>query len=152
VTARAANQRPKPRKKFFHPKRLRDIVVGSAIDTLNLLVPATARRQYEDRHGQTGLTPAAQQRHPVNLREAEVQHHRVVRLRLCQEIGVFTVGGSVHRIAGLTKRGRQLLGQALLVFSNQNSHAPVPAYGCYSPGDVERHLNVAFTERSGERR
>ena len=99
LPAGAPDQRAHPRQHFFHLERLRDVVVGAAVDPLHLLVPATARRQHQ--HGTRCLVaPAAEHGQAVDVRQAEVEHDGVVP-SVCQEIGAFAVGGAVHRVTGV---------------------------------------------------
>ena len=62
----AADQRAQPRQHLLDPERLGHVVVGAAVDALDLLVPAAARGQDQHRHGEPGLAPAAQQRQAVD--------------------------------------------------------------------------------------
>ena len=122
LSAGAADERAQPRQDFFHPERLGDVVVGAAVDALDLLVPAAARRQDEHRQRQAGVAPAAQQREPVDLRQAEIEHDRVVALGLAEEVGALAVAGAVHGVAGVRQGARQLLRQPGFVFDDQDLH------------------------------
>ena len=108
VPARAPDQRTQPGQNFFHAKRLGDVIVGASVDALHLLVPAAARGQNQHRHLDTPVAPPAQQREPVDLRQAEIEEDRVVAFGLCQEIAALTVGRAVHDVAGVLQRRREL--------------------------------------------
>ena len=123
LAARPPDQRPEPGQHFLHPERLGHVVVGAAVDPLDLLVPAAARGQDQDRHRQAGVAPAAEQREAVDLRQAQIEHHGVVALGVAEEVGALAVGRVVHRVAGLAERRRQLLRQPRLVFDDENPQA-----------------------------
>ena len=52
LSAGAPDQRAQPREHLLHAERLGDVVVGAAVDALDLLVPAAARGQHQHRHAQ----------------------------------------------------------------------------------------------------
>src|SRR5690349_15001510 len=64
----AADERPQPREQLLHLKGLRDVVVRALIDTADLLVPAAAGRQHQNRCRNTCLPPVGEQCESVNLR------------------------------------------------------------------------------------
>jgi hypothetical protein len=55
----AAHQRAKARRDFVDVKRLRHVVVGTSVETLDLFGPATARRQDQNRRGRPGAPQAS---------------------------------------------------------------------------------------------
>jgi hypothetical protein len=118
--AGAADQGSNASQHLFYPERLRDVVVRPAVDPLYFLVPASPRRQ--DEHGRKDalFPPAAKQGKSVNFRQPKIEYHRVILLRVGEEIGLFPIGGAVDGVSGFGKRFRQLPGQKQLVFYNQN--------------------------------
>ena len=123
LPGRSPNQRAQPREHFFDLKRLGDVVVRAAVDALDLLVPAAARRQHQHRHREAGVAPLPQHREAVDLRQAEVEDHRVVALGSSQELAALAVGGVIHGIARLAQRAAKLLSQLEFVFDDQDAHA-----------------------------
>ena len=111
AASRAPDERAQARQDFLHPKRLGHVIIGAAIDALHLFVPATPRGQYEDRHGNAGLPPLAQQREPIHARQAEVEHDGIIAFGLHEKVGALAVACSVNRVAGLAKRSKELPGQ-----------------------------------------
>src|SRR5260370_5123470 len=57
VPRRAAQQGPDARQHLFEVKRLGDIVVRANVEALNLVAPAVARSQDEDRHEAARAAP-----------------------------------------------------------------------------------------------
>ena len=108
VAAGAPDQRPKPCQYFLDAERLCHVVVGAAVDALHLLVPAAARGQHQDGGRNVRRAPRSQQRQAVDVRQAQVEHNRVVRLGAHEEVGAFAVGGGVGGVARSVKRVRQL--------------------------------------------
>ena len=117
----AANQPAQSRQHLLHPERLRHVVVGSAVDALDLLVPAPAGGQHQHRHGEARFTPAAEQREPVDPRQAQVEHDGVVRLRLPEEVRTLAVRRAVHGVARGAEGTRELLRQERLVLHHQHA-------------------------------
>ena len=105
----ATDQRAQPRQDFFHPERLGHVIVGATIDPLHLLVPASTGRQYQNRHRKARLAPRSDQRQSVDRRQTEIEDNGIVVLGADQEIGAFTVGGTIDGVTRLIERGRQLL-------------------------------------------
>jgi hypothetical protein len=85
-------------------------------------VPAASRGQHQDRHGDARVPPAPQHREAVHFRQSEIEHDRVVMLRLPQEIGALPVRGTIHGIPGLPERVRELPGQPCFILDDQHSH------------------------------
>ncbi len=105
LSIRTANQRAQARQQLLHAKRLRHVVVGAAVDSLHLLVPASARGQHEHGHRLAGFAPAAEQRQAIDLRQAEVEHDGVVAFVVAEQIGAFAVGGVIDGVACASERG-----------------------------------------------
>jgi hypothetical protein len=89
------NERAQPRQHFLDLERLGDVVVGAAIDPLHLLVPAAAGGQHEHRHRQAGFAPLLEDREAIDLRQPQVEDHRVVSLGSSQELATLAVGGAI---------------------------------------------------------
>src|SRR5262249_1560996 len=105
-TAGATNQRSDARENLLDSEGFRDVIVCAAVDPLNFFVPASARRQHEHGLEHPRLPPAAQQSESVYFRQAEIEYDSIILLRLCEEIGLFTVGGRVDSIPGFRERFR----------------------------------------------
>jgi hypothetical protein len=118
--AGAADQGSNPCEDFFHPERLRDVVVRPAVNPLDFLVPASTRGQNEHGREYTRFPPAAQQSEPVYLWKSQVEHHHVILLGVCKKIGLFPIGSAVDGVSGLGEPFRQLLGQERFVLYHQN--------------------------------
>ena len=143
LPARAPNEGAKPRQHFFHPERLRDVIIRSAVDPLDLLVPAPSRGQDEDRHRDPGFAPSAQQRQAIDHREPEIQEDGVVSFGLHEEVGAIPLRGAIDRVAGAGQRRLYLARQSRLVFHHEDPHGR-----SYTAPTPEQRLNAAFTIRS----
>ena len=62
-------------------------------------------------------------RKPVELRQADVEHHRVVGLGVAEEVPLLAVEGVVDDIAGVAQRLAELLVQVAVVLDDENAHA-----------------------------
>ena len=122
VARSAAEQRAQSGQHFLHVEGLGDIVVGAGVDALDLLAPAIPRGQDEDGHRASRLAPRFEDREAVALRQADVEHDRVVRLRVPLEPALLAVERAVHRVARGLERRRDLAVQVPVVFDNQKSH------------------------------
>jgi hypothetical protein len=128
LPARAPDERAEPREHFLHPERLCDVVVRSAVDAVDLFVPAAAGREHEHRHGQPRVAPAPEDREPVHLRQAEVEHDRVVALGLREEVPAGAVGRAVDGVPRLPEGHGQLRRNPRFVFDDEHPHSLVIAH------------------------
>jgi hypothetical protein len=119
VAGRPAQKRAQARQHLLHVKGLGDIIVGARVDPLDLFAPAIARGQDQDRHRAAGFPPRLENRDPVALRQAEVQHDRVIGLGVAEEPAVFAVERPVDRVACGLERGGNLAVEIAIVFDNQ---------------------------------
>ena len=147
VSGRAADQRPDPRQHFLHLERLGDVVVGAAVDALDLLVPAAAGSEHEHRRRQASRAPAAEQRQAVDSRQAEIEQDGVVLFGSREEIGALAIGRDVDGVAGAGHGGAEVLRQPRLVLDDQQSHVACR----YTPVDAEPWLNQPFSPGSAGR-
>src|SRR5579872_620961 len=108
MAGRAAQQRANARQNLFEVKRLCDIVVGAGVKTLNLVAPAIARGEDQDRHRAAVASPGFQHRDAVHLGQTDIEHHRVIRLAIAEEVPLFAVEGAVNHISGVRQRRREL--------------------------------------------
>ena len=119
---RAAQQRAHPCQHFFEMEWLRHVVVGAGVEPLHLVAPTVARREQQDRHGPPCPAPGFKHRNAVHLRQADIQHHRVVRFGLAEVVPLLTVKGTVDNVAGFGQRRRQLPVQVGIVLDNEKTH------------------------------
>ena len=147
MAGRAADQRPDPRQHFLDLERLGDVVVGAAVDALDLLVPAGARREHEHWHHQARRAPPAEQRQAVDSGQAEIEQDGVVLFGPGEEIGALAVGRDVDGVAGAGQGGAEVLRQPRLVLDDQQSHVACR----YTAVDAEPRLNRPFSPRSAGR-
>lgn len=99
-----------------------DIIIDTGVDPRNLVRPAVARSQDEDRHGAPVAAPVFQNGQSVERRQAEVKHHGVIWLGVAKKMPVLAVRRTVDHIAGLFQGGHQLAVQIGIVFDNKNAH------------------------------
>jgi len=142
LTAGAANKGAKTRQQFFDAKGFRDVIIGSAVDTLDFLVLTTSSGKHEYGNGNAGVAPVPENRQAVDLRQAEIEHHRVVLFRLSKKVGAFAIKCAINSIASVAKRAGQLAGQPRFVLSQQDLHI-----ARYSANDAERMLNTSRCNR-----
>jgi hypothetical protein len=60
MARRTADDSAYARQNLFHVERLRDVIIRSRIECLDLIVPAVSRRQRDHRHGTAGFAPILQ--------------------------------------------------------------------------------------------
>ena len=112
-----------PRQHLLHVEGFGDIVVCACVDALHLFAPAVARSQDQDRHGAAGLAPGLQDREPVALRQADIEHDGVIGFGVPSKPALFAVEGAVDGVAGSFQRGRHLAVEVPIVFDNQQAHS-----------------------------
>jgi hypothetical protein len=110
------------RAQLRHHEGLGEVVVGTGVEARHLLVPAVTRRQHQHGHVASRGAPALQHRQPVQYRQAEVQHHRVIGLGGAEEMPLFAVRGVIDDEAGLRQRVHHLPGQRRVILDDQDAH------------------------------
>ena len=148
LSCRASNEGTKACEQFLHAERLRHVIVGAAVDALNLFVPTSTGGQNEDRHRDAGCPPSLKDGKTVDFGKAEIQDRRVVRFSLSEEVCSLAVGGAIDRIAGTSNRLRELFAQAGFILDNQNPQANLHAHLSWK--SAERQMNGTFKARSSE--
>ena len=103
-------------------ERLGHVVVGAGVDARHLVAPAVARRQHQHRHLAAVAPPALDDADAVHLRQADVEHHRVVRLGVAEEMAFLAIIGAVDDIARIGKGIRQLPVQVLVILDDEYAH------------------------------
>jgi hypothetical protein len=93
-------------------------------------VPAVAGRQDENGHRQACAAPSAEQRKTVDFRQAEIEHHGIVLLRVAEEVSPLAIGGAIDDVARLSERGGELRRERRFVFRYEYSHRSVSLPGC----------------------
>ena len=123
MASRAAQQRADARQHLLEMEGLGDIVVGAGIEALDLVAPAVARGEDEDRHGAAGPPPGFQHRDAVHLRQADVEDDRVVGLGFAEKVALLAVEGAVDHIARVGERGRELPIEVGIVLDDEETQA-----------------------------
>ena len=108
MTGRAPQQGAKPGQQLLGMEGLGQIVVGPGVEARDLVRPGAARRQDQDRRGATFAPPAFQNRDPVNLGQAQIQHDRIIGFGVAQEMRLFAVTRVINGIAGIRQGRLQL--------------------------------------------
>ena len=75
---RPPRQGPQPRQQLLHLEWLGEVVVGPGIQALDPFGETPARRKNQHRNASSGSANPAAQLQPVDIRQAEVEHHEVV--------------------------------------------------------------------------
>ena len=110
-----------------------DVIVGAGVDARNLVAPAVAGGQHQHRHLAAVAPPALDDADAVHLRQADIEHDRVVGLGVAEEMAFLAVIGAVDHIARIGKRIRQLPVQVLVILDDEYAHGiirPVTLWPC----------------------
>src|SRR6185437_1320160 len=103
------------------------------IEPGDLVRPAVARRKHEHRHLPAFLAPAVEHREPIDLRQSEIEDHRVIAFGRSEIMAVLPVGREIDRIARAFERRAQLAPEIGLVFDDQNAHRCSPELFIFAP-------------------
>ncbi len=122
----AAQQRAHPRQHLLHMEGLGDIVVGAGIEALHLVAPAVARGEDQHRHLLALAAPGFQHREAVHLRQADIEHHGVVRFVLAEIMAFLAIMGAVDRIARIGQRFEDLAVEIGIVLDDEQTHGFAP--------------------------
>jgi hypothetical protein len=109
-------------------ERLGQIVVRARVEPRHLLAPGPARGQDQDGSSLAVAAPALQHRDAVDLGQAQVEDHRVVRLGVAKEMRLLAVGGVVDGVVGVGQGLFQLPRQVRIVFRQQDPHGSALLY------------------------
>jgi hypothetical protein len=90
-------------------ERLRHVVVRARVEALDLVAPAVAGRQDDDRHLAALAPPGREHADPVDLRQAEIQDGGVVGFGVAEELALLAVERAVDGVAGMLQGGDDLL-------------------------------------------
>ncbi len=82
VPAVAAHQRLQARGHFFNMKRFGDVVVGARFQRFDFGLPAFARGEHQNRLPHRLAAPAADQRHAVFIRQAQIDQRDIGQMLL----------------------------------------------------------------------
>src|SRR6478735_3788217 len=94
---RAAHQRLHARQDFLEVIRLGDVVVGAGLQPFDLVLPAIARRQDQDREFLAAGAQLADELEARELGQAEIDDRDVERVFVAGVQAFFAVRGHVHR-------------------------------------------------------
>ena len=116
---RCAERGAQAREQLVHAERLRDVVVGAAVERHHLVALPRASRQHDDRRA----APAAQALDhvvAVHVRQAEVQDHHVGRMARRRRERRGAVGHGGHLVVARAQVDRQRLADRALVVHHQD--------------------------------
>ena len=118
----APDQGLDPGQHLLHLEGLGEVVVGARAQTHDLLAPGAAGGQDQHGHGAALLAPALQDREAVQHRQAEVEHDRIVRLGIAQEVPLLAIVREIDHETRRLQRPPRLLGDPVVVFHDQDPH------------------------------
>ena len=116
---RAAQQRAHAGHEFLHRERLEQIVVGAGIESRNPILQPIAGGQNHDGNIAPLRADTLQQVHPVHVGKTEIDNGRVVGDGAQGRFGIACRLAEIHREARRPQSGRRQLGQAQIVFNEQ---------------------------------
>ena len=81
-----------------------------------------ARRQQQHGHLPAGAPPFLDHADAVHLRQADIEDHRIIGLRIAEEMPLLAVEGAIHDIARVRERVRNLTIEIPFVLDDEYSH------------------------------
>ncbi|MNT23429.1 hypothetical protein D3C72_1588480 [compost metagenome] len=94
----APQQGADTRQQFVEIIRFQDVIVGARVEAGDALLDGVARRGHEDRRVELAQAHRAQHVEAILARQAQVQQHQVIGLRLQGRIGHVAILDPVHRV------------------------------------------------------
>jgi hypothetical protein len=115
-------QRADPGEQLVALERLDEVVVGACIEALHARVESVAGGEHQDRHVALGSHPAGHL-HAVELRQPEVEHHRVrlEHVRLVESL--LAVAGHAYLVALLVEGTTEHAGDVGVVLDHEHTRA-----------------------------
>ena len=104
---------------LFEVKRFDDIVVGARAQPVDLVLPAIAGGQDQDRVGFALLAYLANDVEPGNLRQPEIDDREVDRVFHRKIQALAAVGGLLDRVTRIGELCRKGFAQGVVVFYDQ---------------------------------
>src|ERR1700704_2684142 len=123
VAGRTTQQGADARQDFLEMERLRDIVVGAGVETLDLIAPTVARGQDQDRHGPSGPAPRLEHRDAIHFGQADIEDDRVIRLAFAEKVTLFAIEGTIDHVARVGKCGRELPVEIGIVLDDEEAQS-----------------------------
>ena len=127
VARGAAHLRAHARQQLLHVEGLGEIVVGAGVHAGDLVAPAIARGEDDDRHLAVGAAPLLEDGDAVHLRQADVEDDDVVGLGVAEEVALLAVGRGVDGVARIGQRRDELAVQILVILNDQDAHVSLSA-------------------------
>ena len=114
------------RQQLLHVERLGDVVVGAGVHAGDLVAPAVAGGEDDDRHLALGAAPLLEHADAVHLRQADVEDDDVVGLGLAEEVALLAVEGGIDGVARVGQRRDQLAIEIAIILDDQDAHGSSP--------------------------
>ncbi len=122
VAVAAADQRPQAQDQFVGLEGFGQVVVGTSVETGQLVVPAPARGQYQHRERAAVAAPAFDHAQTVQAGQAQIDDGGLQILHLPDLFGLAAIGHHLHHVAGLFQQRLQAVCQGLIVLGQQDAH------------------------------
>ena len=119
----AADLRAHAGQKLFHVEGLGEVIVGACVHAGDLVAPAVARGQQDDRHLAVAAAPLLEDGDAVHFRQADVEDHDVVRLGIAEEIALLAVRRRIHRKTCIPERRCKLAIQVPIILDDERAHS-----------------------------
>jgi hypothetical protein len=127
-------QRAQAREQLVESERLREIVVGSRIETFDAILDSVAGGQHQHRAPDTLVAKPAAHSEAVRAGKHDVEEDRIVSSRLRHPDRILASAGDVGRVALLSEPPRQHAGELRLVLDDQHPHGSHSAFARVKPG------------------
>ena len=111
-------------QQLLHVEGLGDVVVGAGVHAGDLVAPAVARGEDDDRHVALGAAPLLEHADAVHLGQADVEDDDVVGLGLAEEVAFLAVEGGIDGVAGVGQRRDELAIEIAIILDDQNAQVP----------------------------
>ena len=119
-----AGQGTHARFQLLQAEGLGHVIVGPQIQTLDALFDGVGSRQDQHRQAVVAAAQATQHLQAMHTRQAQIQDQQIKMVVHQQgRIGLSTVGHMIHHGPGISQAAQQAIGQHLIVFCYQNTHA-----------------------------
>jgi hypothetical protein len=119
----------KAREELAKVERLREVVVGAGVESLDLVVDRVAGREHEDGRVDASAADLTADVDAVANGEDDVQDDGVVLVDGREKDCLAAVGGVVDGVRCLTQSARDRVAQLTIILGEQNSHDSSPSSG-----------------------
>jgi|TARA_A100001391_G_scaffold105552_1_gene70588 hypothetical protein len=122
LTLLAPEQGVEPSEQFFEPDRLYNEIICSRIQPFDLVLPASPRRENQDRCIDTPVSPMPEEFDPVSIRQPQIEYHRSHLVDIGPILSLAPASRNFNREIGAAQTFAEAPTEFGIVFDKEQAH------------------------------